>query len=1065
MRHSTCGSIAVAFLCLLLDMRVASAQSGLAVLRGTVSDPSGAVIPGATLTLTEPATGLLVRTAVSDQFGNYEMPDLRPGTYDLKAELQGFKLFNSTAILLESGQTRRLDVPLHVGGTSEEVTVVAGAEVITSDSGAISGRFNGDEYQKSAFVDVYPSPFAMFSTQPGVQGSGWGVVIAGQPRSQLVEAMDGSHSRQQGQTNITNFMDEVSVSIVNAPAESSRVTSYNMVSKRGQNEMRGMAYYEHFSSALNAKPYFESEETPFLQREWQFELGGPIVPNKTFFYGSWAAHRIPKGSFNLATVPTARLREGDFSEVAGAIMDPLTGQPFPGNRIPRDRMSAVSLAAQDLYIPPPNRGGAGALSNNLEWVHPYHWDYYQGDWPFVRVDHNVTGSNTLYGRWMQRRTPYVLVTNLPQFYWTRLRDHRRLIVSDTHVFSGSLVNTLSVGYNHDFIVDGRATDGQQPLNGAEAVAALGLRGVNAPGYSDAGFPTMSITGFASLSTVIGGVKDDNHEFTFDDSVTWTVGRHVWKFGLQYLSYRDFTGVIPDYGNFSFNGRITGHPYADFLLGIPFTSSRVINPLVNRHQTSGELGIYTQDSFKVGPALTVDYGLRWDYFGEGRFKDGLMYNWDKTTGAVIVPEAALAAVSSLYPKTIAVRAGDVFARPDRANIRPRVSAAYRLSDRMVLRGGYGSFSERLETFVGAQGGGPFQLSETYQNIVRPGEAPLFAFPDPFPGLAFASVPNQSVSSYPIQTDNGTIHQFNVSLEREVLNRVGLRVSYVGSRSTGLNYSVNINKPEPSATPFTTARRPWPQFVAVNETRSDGRARYDAFQAQVRRRAGQFTFNAHYTLARDQADYLLRENPYDVTGHWFNNGTSNDVPTRRHYAVVSTTWTLPVGREQRYLTNVSPLLDHLLGGWSISTISYFGSGTWFTPTFSGADPSNTGTFAGVPDRVGPGNLPADQQTPDRWFNPADFVVPPPGRFGNAGINILEADGLHVHHLALSKDTRIAGDVRFSFIVTASNLFNQVHFGNPAANVSTASAGQISTIMSDFQAERAGRRLVTLKGVIRF
>lgn len=1059
MPHVVLRSIPAALVCLILNSGAASAQSGLAALRGTVSDASRAVIPGATITLTEPSTGVVVRTAVSDEFGNFEMPDLRPGTYDLEAELPGFKTFVSTAIVLESGQTRRLDVPLQLGGTSEEVTVVGGAAVITSDSGAISARFNAEEYQKSAFVDVFPSPFAMFSTQPGVQGSGWGVVVAGQPRSQMLEAMDGSHSRQQGQTNNTNFMDEVSVSIVNAPPESSRVTSYNMVSKRGQNQFRGMAEYEHFSSALNAKPYFETEETPFLQREWQIEAGGPIVPNKTFFYGSWAAHRIPRGSFNLASVPTPRMREGDFSEIAGAIIDPLTGEPFSGNRIPRGRMNPVSLAAQEQYVPLPNRGAPGALSNNFEWVHPYHWDYYQGDWPFVRVDHNLTRNNTLYARWMQRRTPYVLVTNLPQFYWTRLRDHRRFVVSDTHVFSSSLVNTVSLGYNTDFIVDGRATDGQQPLNGADAVTAIGLQGVNAAGYRDAGFPTMNITGFASLSTVAGGVKDDNHEFTFDDSITWTTGRHVWKVGLQYLSYRDFTGIVPDYGSFSFNGRITGHPYADFLLGIPFTSSRV-NPLVNRREYSGELGVYAQDSFKVGPNLTFDYGLRWDYFRPGRYEDGLMYNWDKATGAVIVPSDALAQVSPLYPDTIGVRPGDVFAKADKGNFRPRVSAAYRLSERMVLRGGYGSFSERLDTFEGAQGGGPFQLSETYQNIVAPGEPPLFTFPDPFPGLAFARVPSQSVSFYPLQTDNGTIHQFNVSLEREILDRVGVRASYIGSRSAGLNYGVNINKPEPSTIRFTPSRRPWPQFVSVNETRSDGRARYDAFQAQVRRRAGQFTFNAHYTIARDQADYLYRENPYDVTGHWFNHAD-----TRHHYAVVSTMWTLPVGRDQRYLANASPLLNRLVGGWSLSTVSYFGSGTWFSPSFSGADPSNTGTTGGVPDRIGPGNLPADERTPDRWFNPSDFAVPPAGRFGNAGLNFLEGDGLHVHHVSLSKDTRLAGNVRFTFSVTASNVFNQVHFANPAANISTASAGRISDVMSDFQPERAGRRMVTLKGIFRF
>jgi hypothetical protein len=1049
---------------LLLAPGLVAAQSSLAVLRGTVTDPSGALIPGVTIALTEPATGVTVRTVASDATGNYEIPDLKPGAYRLDAEIQGFKKFVSENVLLETGQIRRVNIPLELGTTTESVTVVAGSQVITTDSGNISGRFNKDQYEKSPFVDVYPSPFAMFSTQPGVQGAGWGVVVAGQPRSQMLEAMDGAHARAQGQTNNTNFMDEVSINIVNAPAESSRVVSYNMVSKRGQNELHGMAYYEHFDSALNAKTFFEREETPFLQHEWQLELGGPIVPAKTFFYGSWAAQRLPKGSFNLATAPTASMRQGDFSQLAQTIVDPLTGVPFPGNRIPRDRMSAVSLSAQDLYIPLPNRGDATTLSRNLEWVHPYHWDYFQADWPFVRIDHNLTKNNSLYARWMQRRTPYVLVTNLPQFFWTRMRDHRRMALEDTHVVSSSVVNTVRFSYSTDFIEDGRETDGQQPINGPEAVAAIGLQGVNPRGHNTAGFPAINITGFSSLSTVIGGVKSDDYDMTFEESLTWMTGRHVWKLGAQYLKYEGFSGVVPNYGTFSFNGRFTGHPYADFLLGIPFTSSRV-DPLVNRRRTGAEIGFYAQDSIKISPKLTVDYGLRWDYFPSPRFEDGLMYNWDRTAGAVIVPREAIDDISPLYPANIAIREGDVIATADKGNFRPRVSFAYRLNDKSVVRGGYGAFSERLDYFAFAQGGGPFQIAETYQNIVRPGEAPLFTFPNPFPpSLALARVPSQSVDTYPAQTDNGTIHQFNMSLEREIAG-LGLRVSYIGSRSNGLNYGVNMNKPEPSPVAFTPERRPSPQFVNTVETRSDGREKYDAFQMQARRRAGLVTFDAHYTWARNLANHLNRENPYDVTSRWYNTGATGGLPTRRHYGVVSTQWTIPVGRGMKYLADTSPVVDRILGGWSIYTVSYFGSGTFFTPSFAGFDPSNTGTFGGIPDRIGAGNLSAGERTPDRWFNPGDFAVPPPGRFGDAGVNILEGMGLNVHHLTLNKDTRLAGRTRFVFTATASNVFNRAHFENPNANISTASAGQISAVMSDFQAERAGRRQVTLKAAMKF
>ncbi|MPY90002.1 MAG: hypothetical protein GEU99_19025 [Luteitalea sp.] len=1041
-----------------------AAQSSLAVLRGTVSDPSGALIPGVSMTLTEPVTGVTVRDVASDQNGNYEIPDLKPGTYRLKAEIQGFKTFLSDNLLLESGQTRRIDVPLELGAIGEEVTVVAGAQLLTTDTGTISGRFSKDQFQKAPLVDLYPSPLGVFTTLPGVQGGaggGWELRIAGQSTLQFSQAMDGIASRTQDQTNNMNFQEEANVITVNAPPESSRLVFQNLTSKRGQSAFHGMAYYKYFGSGLNARTFFESDKTPFVQHEWQLEAGGPIVPKKTFFYGAWMSTRIPKGSFNLASVPTQKMREGDFSQFSAAVIDPLTGDPFPSNRVPRDRMSPVSLATQDRYYPTPNRGDENTLSDNFEWVHPYSSDfYYTGDWPFVRIDHNVTDSNSLYARWTQRHTPYVLVTNLPQFFWTRLRDHRRLVLADTHVFSSAMVNTFRFGFNHDILEDGVETDGQQPINGAEAVSAIGLQEVNAQGHDMAGFPAMYITGLSSLETVTGGLKNNDKDFAIEESLTWTIGRHVWKLGAQYQTFELSEGVVPSYGSFTFNGVFTGHAYADFLLGIPFESSRY-DPRARR-RTSSELGLYAQDSFKVGPNLTIDYGLRWDYFTSTHYKDGLMYNWDKSTGAVVVPDVAHSALSPLYPDTISITSGDVIPTPDQGNVRPRVSAAYRFNDHTVLRGGYGSFTQRLDYFARAEGGGPFQISETYLNLVNPGSPPLFAFPSPFPeSLASAQVPSQSINNaYPMETDNGTIHQFNVSFERELWH-IGFRVSYIGSRGVGLNYQwVNINKPEPSLIPFTTDRRPWPQFVEVFEVREDGKEKYDALQLEGRRRAGLVTFDAHYTWSRNLSNYANLENPYDVTSHW-----SNDDVTRRHFAAISTEWTLPIGREMKYLRDASPIVDRLLGGWSIATVSYFASGNFFSPWFSGADPSNTGTFGGVPDRLGPGNLPADERTPERWFTPADFVVPTAGRLGNAAFNSLEGQGLNVHHVSLSKRTALARSASLTFTVTASNVFNHPHFVAPNADITTPGVGRVSAVMNDFSPEKAGRRMVMLKGSVAF
>ena len=439
---------------------------------------------------------------------------------------------------------------------------------------------------------------------------------------------------------------------VNAGADQSRVANYQLTSKRGSDRYHGTLLYRHFNSGLEARMFFDPKKTPFLQHEWQVEASGPIFRDKTFFYASWFAQRVPLGSFRIANVPSAAMRVGDFSQISTAIRDPLTGQPFPDKQIPLTRISSVSQKMRDLFIPPPNLGAPGALTNNFGFSHNYPDDLYKGDWPFVRIDHNISAKNQLYGRWTARLTPYVLAGNLPGLEWTRTRDHQQLVVSDTHLFSASVVNTFRFGWAPDKIIDGETVDEHTPRNAGEVVRAIGLQGVNRQNLSTMGFPTTTITGFTTLDVTNGGVANDEHTFTYDESLTWVKGRHIWKFGGVLRRFSTFTSKIPNsnYGNFTFNGAITGHAFADFLLGIPQNSSR-LDPFTGRTQRAYELGIYAMDTFKVSPRLSLDYGLRWEYFGSPTYEDGRQFNWDPATGNVIVAPGTLRYVSPRYPVNI------------------------------------------------------------------------------------------------------------------------------------------------------------------------------------------------------------------------------------------------------------------------------------------------------------------------------------------------------------------------------------------------------------------------------
>src|ERR1035437_4234136 len=403
---------------------VATAQTGFSGLRGNITDESGAIASNAQVILTEPATGEKIRTAVSDAQGNFEFQNLKPGTYQVKCEMNGFKGLLAEDVLLDAGQIRRLDIRLSVGNVQETVEVHAGAALINTEGGSISGEGSEKKIVDTPLIDTYPSANALFVMLPGVQGNGWDLKISGQDSAQQSMQVDGvSNDRAGEQSNSSKFFDEATVATVNAPADSARVVAYNLTSKRGGKDFHGMVYYQHFNGGLDATPHPDSTRAPYIQHDWQAELSGPIWRNHTFFYASWYEQLIPLGSFNIATVPTQAMWNGDFSGFA-PITDPQTGNPFPNNKIPANRINPVSAAVQTYYRLPDIGDPTVFQANNLGWNHPYSSSNYRGDWPFFRVDHNLTSKNSFYARWLQRNTPFVMPGGWASPVLTRLPARR-----------------------------------------------------------------------------------------------------------------------------------------------------------------------------------------------------------------------------------------------------------------------------------------------------------------------------------------------------------------------------------------------------------------------------------------------------------------------------------------------------------------------------------------------------------------------------------------------------------------------------------------------------------------
>jgi hypothetical protein len=705
--------------------------------------------------------------------------------------------------------------------------------------------------------------------------------------------------------------------------------------------------------------------------------------------------------------------------------------------IPTTRINSVSKQMQDGYMPAPDQGGPHDQARNFGYLFPYPGDVRWWDYVTGRIDHKISDKNTIHGRLSENWGRYIRYIDYPALIRTRTRPNAHMTVEDTHVFSPSLVNTARFGLYKETLNDGDTVNRFTPVKGDQVIEQLGITGVNPQGLSAMGFPIMSISGFSNIAIQVGGITNDDRDWGIADTLTWARGRHVLKIGGEYKPQSSYSTLVPDgsYGSFTFNGSLSGFGYSDFLLGLPYQSSR-LNPIIGRTKTDSELGLFVQDSFKVSKRLTLDLGLRWDHFGPSNYKDGLIYNWDPATGNVIVPQAALSKVSPLYPtNTIKVVAGNPEESPSLHNFAPRLGFAWRSwGEKTVFRGSYGIFTETLGRFARDLSNGPYQIAESFFNAIQNGQ-PLFAFPNPSPAGA-GSVASQSITGYPISTDNGKIHQFNFSIERQVKD-VGIRLSYVGARDRGLNYNINVNKPVASLIPFAQSHRPYPQFVGATWGRNDGALNYNAFTVEGRRRMGQVTFDAHWTWTSNYLNYLNLEDPF-APRQW-----AHDQYSSKFRAVVSAVWAMPFGHGKRFLTNAPKPVEFVLGGWQADWVAVMETGQFFTPSFSGVDTSNTNTVGGLPDRIANGNLPADQRTLEHWFDASAFTVPQAGHYGNAAPYSLVGPGLYVHNVTVSKHFRSLERIDTTFQVAAQNVANHPTFATPSANIS--SPGTVGVITS--------------------
>jgi outer membrane receptor protein involved in Fe transport len=1030
-------------------------QSNRAVIVGTVTDPSGASVSSAVVTATNQDTNIETKGAMASD-GQYTVTNLPPGVYTVTVSANGFVTKAVRNVRLLVNQTARVDVPLALGAVSSRVEVEAAAPLVQSETSSI-GQVVTSRQVTQMPLDGRGNIFSLLALAPGVMSTGQNPVIGGgvwfgstNMTVDGVSNIDTGNERLSPVAPSLEAIQEFKVIADNASAEFGRGGAQVLVeTKSGTNEFHGSLFAFNRNRALAAKNFFATSLPlpPFNRNEFGGSLGGPVVKNKLFFFGSFEGLRRVMSTPVISSVPTPALKAGNFAGL-GVIRDPYTKLPFPNNQIPASSISSVSKALL-AYTSDPNQAGTSAagLGNNFVYNTPTREanDRYSG-----RMDYQVTSNDKITGRYyFAGDGPYLSgVSPATDKYgnWAGFgTSSHNAGLSYTRLLSPALVNEARFGFLQ---INYYRTPQNYNLDPSSLVP-----GLTSPLPGLGGLPTINITNFTSIFDQPGS-GDLQRSYEFYDNLSWVLGKHSLKFGGEYQrsSAFNFQNPAPARGSFTFDGRYTGNAFADFLLGYTSGTARATQNLqVEPQNNRGAL--FVQDDWTYSPRLTLNLGLRWEY--EGPFENGYgqLTNFDPSTGKIVLisgtPNPVFANLPIVDGKSLNIDSSNYLQR-NLHNFSPRIGFAYRPfgTGRFVVRGSYGIYYNVIPAYIGYTGlaqNPPFLAVQTFAAL--PGSVPSLTLANPFPGTG--SIPaNPVVNAVARNRRNGYMQQWNFTLEGEVMRNTALRISYIGNKGTHLDRRLDLNDPGP--VPGVVQRyRPYQPFSNIFYYESGANSFLNQLQiGVVRRYSSGLTFQVEYQFSKE-----LNEQPYGISSPTspFNARLDwgNSDLIRRHYATLNYVYELPFGKGRRF--TMSGITDALLGGWQIAGISTMGTGLPYSVTFTS---QVTGQPSSRADIIGD---PTGAQTLAQWFNPAAFAVPAPYRYGNSGRNFLFGPGIVTWDQAFYKNFRITERINLQFRSELFNILNHPSFSNPASNISAPSTvGRITSTSNTPRDVQFGMRL---------
>jgi outer membrane receptor protein involved in Fe transport len=1046
------------------------AQS-LGTIVGTVTDNSGAAVPGVAIVLTNEGTAA-ARNAITDAQGTYTIPSVPTGTYTIQATMKGFTTAVQKGLKLDVNQTLRSDILLKVGDVNERVEVAATALTLQTDSSTVATEIDNKKVVElplngRSFTQLTTlAPGAVGTGAPGVQSSGTAVSISGLRAENNNYTLDGMNNNETFfksygvQPTIDSIQEfKIQTNITSAEFGTGAGANINVVTKSGTNEFHGTAFEFHRDNQLTSQDYFSKKadlaNPVFRQNQFGGVLGGPVKKNNTFFFVSYEADRFSRGQSVLSIVPTAAQLAGNmsldsFGNPAAPIYDPATTQTvngvttrqlFPNNQIPSYRLDPAMLAYAKIFLPLPN---ANVNGNNFVNTNP---NVLNGNQGMIRIDHRFGDNNTLTGRFNINDSHNVSPTAQPVVNNIVGNTFTNAMLSDTWLLGPRTVLDIRFGYHRNNLNTSNNAPGGEAATNAY-VNQYDIQGV--PGVHGIPlFPQYNVGGNFNVTQTGNPFPDDT--WSLASTLSRTLGNHLLKAGFDFRYQRSlddgyFTGnfnFTSDATNDPQNTTGTGQAIASYLLGLPNNALRNIGQtaaIMRKHDYSG----FIQDDWKVNSNLTLNLGIRYDYLGWPYSRDNTLGSFDMDTGAYLWD--GINPVTGAGPNA---RRGIV--DPIYNNWAPRVGFAYRLGDKTTVRGGYGIFytGDYLWESQGIRGNYPYAISETLTNLnVTTVNSPVARTFSPVqtvgPG---ADVPLTDQHIVNRHNKTSYVQQWNFTVQRRLATDLIAEVGYVGNKGTHLSMFINENTALPGPGD-PNPRRPYPVLGATSEMDNVASSNYHGIQMKLEKR---YSYGLNFT-----ANYAFSKT-IDVGGAGFGSSSSPQNPNdfaadralstlnRSQIFSLNAVYTLPFGRGKRFGSNFNAFEEALMGGWELTGIVSATSGTPFTVTLEN-DIANIGarSIAQRPNLIGDPFAGATGIN-GIYLNPAAFGIPSLGQFGNLGRNTFIGPGFFSTDFGGYKNFKLTERFNLQFRAELFNITNRSNFSNPNSDLNSATFGQISSLVN--------------------